>query len=72
MAAGAPADAHEAKPGRFALSSRNTGRTSTCAEPSSPSWNQIMGADDITADPATRTTADLPTSEILLQANAPL
>lgn len=31
-------------------------------------WNQIMGAGDISADPATRTTADLATSEILLQA----
>lgn len=29
-------------------------------------WNQIMGAGDISADPATRTTADLATSEILL------
>jgi hypothetical protein len=31
-------------------------------------WNQIMGAGDISADPATRTTADLATSKILLQA----
>jgi acid phosphatase type 7 len=32
-------------------------------------WNQIMGAGDISADPATTTTADLATSEIMLQAS---
>jgi hypothetical protein len=32
-------------------------------------WNQIMGAGDISADPATTTTADLATSEILIQAS---
>jgi hypothetical protein len=34
-------------------------------------WNQIMGAGDISADPATTTTADLATSEIMIQANPP-
>jgi Calcineurin-like phosphoesterase len=32
-------------------------------------WNQIMGAGDIDADPAGTSTADLATSEILVQAN---
>jgi hypothetical protein len=32
-------------------------------------WNQIMGAGDISADPATTTTADLATSEIMIQAS---
>ena len=31
-------------------------------------WNQIMGAGDISADPDTATTADLATSELMLQA----
>ena len=35
-------------------------------------WNQIMGAGDISADPDTTTTADLATSEILIQAGPPL
>jgi hypothetical protein len=34
-------------------------------------WNQIMGAGDISADPDTTTTADLATSEILIQASPP-
>jgi len=32
-------------------------------------WNQIMGAADVSADPATTTTADLATSEIMIQAS---
>ena len=32
-------------------------------------WNQIMGAGDISADPDTTTTADLATSEIMIQAS---
>ena len=34
-------------------------------------WNQIMGAGDISADPDTATTADLATSELMLQAPVP-
>jgi hypothetical protein len=34
-------------------------------------WNQVMGAGDISPDPAAATTADLATSEILIQANPP-
>ena len=34
-------------------------------------WNQVMGAGDISPDPAATTTADLATSEILIQANPP-
>lgn len=30
-------------------------------------WNQVMGAGDISADPDTATTADLATSELMLQ-----
>ena len=37
----------------------------------SAAWNQIMGAGDISADPDTTTTADLATSEILIQAGPP-